>query len=101
MNGRAVSKKGMNSMRDCISKRPHILGRACPLWLPFLFCALLCALQLGIAQPSLAETQVVILPYEHDRLPRHAYLRRESPVIRVRFISKDEQSAGAKGQLSL
>jgi len=68
---------------------------------------LLCAVP-GLVEPGLAETpvastpyQVVLLPYEHDHLPRHAYLRRESPVIRVRFINQHKQASEARGQVSL
>jgi len=62
-----------------------------------LSCGLLCVPLLGAALPGRAETeiagspyQVVVLPYERDDAPRHSYLRRESPVIRVRFTNNTE-----------
>ena len=55
---------------------------------------------IGLA-PAWAETEVSILPFEHDLQPRQAYLRRESPLIRVRFQCDNAQASRAVGFLSL
>jgi len=59
-------------------------------------------LLMALASLALAqEVQVEVLPYADDKTPRRAYLRSETPTVRIRLTNKGAEQLKAEGRLIL